>query len=404
MPDQNCDLVVIGGGIVGLSVAMHLVRAFPNRRLILLEKEEGVGRHQSGHNSGVIHSGIYYKPGSLKARLCVEGAAQMAAFCQEHGIPFLICGKVIVATREDEIPKLHALLERGVANGIHGLKLLDQAEVREREPHCGGVAWLLVPGTGITDYLKVCQKYAELVAVQGGSIRTSTEVQGMVCRDGAMVIETNRGSFGARYVINCAGLQSDQVSRMSGHKPVVSIVPFRGEYYDLIPSRDHLVRALIYPVPDVRFPFLGVHFTRRIGGGVDAGPNAVLAFKREGYRKTDFNLQEFTQTLTFPGFWRMAAKYWRAGAGEFYRSFSKSAFVQALQKLIPELTDSDLAVGGSGVRAQALRRDGSLVDDFQFVCNGNLMQVWNVPSPAATASLPIGAEIVRLAAQSFRLE
>jgi (S)-2-hydroxyglutarate dehydrogenase len=352
----------------------------------------------------VIHSGIYYKPGSLKARLCVEGAARMAAFCQEHGIPYLICGKVIVATSEEERPKLQALLERGVANGIQGLKLLDQAEVREREPHCGGVAWLLVPGTGITDYLKVCQKYAELVAARGGSIRTSTEAQGMVCRNGEMVIETSRGSFGTRYVINCAGLQSDQVSRMSGHKPAVSIVPFRGEYYDLIPSRDHLVRALIYPVPDVRFPFLGVHFTRRIGGGVDAGPNAVLAFKREGYRKTDFNLQEFAQTLTFPGFWRMAAKYWRAGAGEFYRSFSKSAFVQALQKLIPELTDSDLCVGGSGVRAQALRRDGSLVDDFQFVCNGNLMQVWNVPSPAATASLPIGAEIMRLAAQCFRLE
>jgi L-2-hydroxyglutarate oxidase LhgO len=404
LPDQNYDLVVIGGGIVGLSVAMHFARGFPNLRLILLEKEEGVGRHQSGHNSGVIHSGIYYKPGSLKARLCVEGAAQMSAFCQEHGIPYSICGKVIVATSANEIPRLHALQERGAANGIKGLTLLEQAQVREREPHCGGVAWLLVPGTGITDYLKVCQKYAELVAAHGGSIRTSTEVQGMAQRGRETVIETNRGSFGTRYLINCAGLYSDRVSRMSGQKPAVSIVPFRGEYYDLIPSREHLVRGLIYPVPDVRFPFLGVHFTRRIGGQVDAGPNAVLAFKREGYRKTDFNLREFLQTLAFPGFWRMAARYWRAGAGEFYRSFSKSAFVETLQKLVPELTDSDLAVGGSGVRAQALRRDGSLVDDFQFVSNGNLMQVWNVPSPAATASLPIGAEIMRLARQAFLLD
>ncbi|HXY09114.1 MAG TPA: L-2-hydroxyglutarate oxidase, partial [Terriglobales bacterium] len=337
-------------------------------------------------------------------RLCVEGAAQMSVFCQEHGIPYRICGKVIVATSAEEIPRLHALLERGASNGIKGVKLLDRAEVREREPHCGGVAWLLVPGTGITDYRKVCQKYAELVAAHGGSIRTSTEVQGMARRGQEVAIETNRGSFATRYVINCAGLYSDRVSRMSGQKPAVSIVPFRGEYYDLIPPREHLVQGLIYPVPDVRFPFLGVHFTRRIGGGVDAGPNAVLAFKREGYRKTDFNLREFAQTLTFPGFWRMAAKYWRAGAAEFYRSFSKSAFVHALQKLIPEVTNSDLAVGGSGVRAQAVLRDGSLVDDFQFACNGNLMQVWNVPSPAATASLPIGAEIVGLARQAFRLE
>ena len=404
MPDQNCDLVVIGGGIVGLSVALHLARGFPHLRLILLEKEESVGRHQSGHNSGVIHSGIYYKPGSLKARLCVEGAAQMSVFCQEHGIPYRICGKVIVATSAEEIPRLHALLERGASNGIKGVKLLDRAEVREREPHCGGVAWLLVPGTGITDYRKVCQKYAELVAAHGGSIRTSTEVQGMARRGQEVAIETNRGSFATRYVINCAGLYSDRVSRMSGQKPAVSIVPFRGEYYDLIPSREHLVRGLIYPVPDIRFPFLGVHFTRRIGGGVDAGPNAVLAFKREGYRKTDFDPREFVQTLAFPGFWRMAAKYWRAGAGEFYRSFSKSAFVASLQKLIPELTASDLAVGGSGVRAQALRRDGSLVDDFEFVSNGNLMQVWNVPSPAATASLPIGAELMGLARQAFRLD
>ena len=403
MPDERFDIVVIGGGIVGLSAAMHLSQEFPRLRLIVLEKEEGVGLHQSGHNSGVIHSGIYYKPGSLKARLCVEGAAGMTAFCQEHDIPYRISGKLIVAATADEIPRLRCLLERGCANGIQGLKLLSQAQAHEFEPHCGGVAWLRVPGTGITDYRRVCQKYAELVTGRGGVIRTSTEVQGIVRRGRETVIETQGGALGAGYVINCAGLYSDRVSRMAGEKPALSIIPFRGEYYDLIPAREHLVRALIYPVPDLRFPFLGVHFTRRIGGGVDAGPNAVLAFRREGYRKTDFELRDLAQTLTFPGFWRMAAKYWRPAAGEFYRSFSKSAFVKALQKLLPEVSTSDLAAGGSGVRAQAMLRNGSLVDDFQFACAGNMLHVWNVPSPAATASIPIGREITRLAKQAFLL-
>ena len=404
MPDEKFDIVVIGGGIVGLSAAMHLSQDFPRLRLIVLEKEEAVGLHQSGHNSGVIHSGIYYRPGSLKARLCVEGAARMTAFCQEHDIPYRVSGKLIVAANMDEIPRLRSLLERGCANGIQGLKLLSQAQAREIEPHCGGVAWLHVPGTGITDYRKVCQKYAELVTGRGAVIRTSTEVKGMVRRGRETVIETKGGALGTRYVINCAGLYSDRVSRMSGEKPALSIVPFRGEYYDLIPAREHLVRALIYPVPDLRFPFLGVHFTRRIGGGVDAGPNAVLAFRREGYRKTDFDLRDLAQTLAFPGFWRMAAKHWRSAAGEFYRSFSKAAFVKALQKLMPEVSAFDLAADGSGVRAQALLRDGSLVDDFQFACDGNMLHVWNVPSPAATASIPIGREITRLAKQAFLLQ
>jgi L-2-hydroxyglutarate oxidase LhgO len=326
------------------------------------------------------------------------------ALCRDYGIRYEVCGKVVVATSADEIPRLQSLLERGRANGIAGLKLMNREQVREIEPHSGGVAWLLVPGTGITDYERVCQKYAELVTAQGGSVNTSTEVKRIEQRAGETVIETNRGPFSTRYVINCAGLQSDRISRMAGATPAVKIVPFRGEYYDLVPERRHLVRNLIYPVPDLRFPFLGVHFTRRIGGDVDAGPNAVLAFKREGYKKTDFNLRDISETFAYPGFWRMAAKYWRDGAAEFYRSVRKSAFVQALQELVPEIRSSDLVPNGSGVRAQALRPDGSLVDDFQFVCTGNMLHVWNVPSPAATASLPIGREIAHLAQQGFGLD
>jgi len=403
MPDQNFDIVVVGGGIVGLSTAMHAGRRFPKLRLALVEKEDRVARHQSGHNSGVIHSGIYYKPGSLKAKLCVEGAAAMVAFCREHALPVEICGKIIVATSAEEIPRLHGLMERGQANGIAGLKLLSQAQAREIEPHCGGAGWLHVPGTGITDYVAVCEKYADLIVAQGGKVNTGTTVTGIARSNGETVVETTRGSLGTKYLINCAGLHSDRVSRMAGEKTKVTIVPFRGEYYDLLREREHLVRGLIYPVPDMRFPFLGVHFTRRVGGGVDAGPNAVLAFKREGYRRTDFNLHDTVSTFAYPGFWHMAAKYWRSGAGEFYRSFRKPAMVRALQTLLPEIRSSDLVADGSGVRATAVARDGSLVDDFQFVCSRNMLHVWNVVSPAATASLPIGREIVRLAEQGFGL-
>jgi len=403
MPDQNYDLVIVGGGIVGLSVAMQMTRQFPQKRLLLLEKESALAQHQTGHNSGVIHSGIYYKPGSLKARACVEGAAAMITFCKEHGIPHQVCGKVIVASSDEEAGRLTELQKRGEANGISGVRLLSADELRDLEPHCAAVSALHVPGTGVTDYSLVSAKYAELARAAGGEIRTSSKVIGL--RVGSeIVVETQAGAVGALFVINCAGLHSDIVSRMAGSAPDIRIIPFRGEYYDLAPERHYLVRSLIYPTPDPRFPFLGVHLTRRINGIVDAGPNAVLAFRREGYRKTDFSLRDVVDEFTFPGFWRMAARYWKDGLAEFYRSLNRKAFLSSLQRMVPDIQESDLRPGGSGVRAQAVRRDGSLVDDFEFVCNHNLLHVCNVPSPAATASIPIGRAITDMARKTFSLE
>jgi L-2-hydroxyglutarate oxidase LhgO len=404
MVESRYNVIIVGGGIVGLAVGLEITQRFPRLRLLSLEKEHRVGRHQSGHNSGVIHSGVYYKPGSLKAKLCVTGAAAMVEFCREHGIPHQVCGKVIVATHEEEFPRLEELRRRGEANGLTGLQSIGPEELREIEPNASGLRALVVPATGITDYAAVCDKYAEIITARGETILTSTEVTGIKRHGDEITVETSRGAFSGKSLINCAGLFSDRISRMAGDDPQVMIVPFRGEYYDLIPERSSLVRSLIYPVPDPRFPFLGVHFTRRISGSVDAGPNAVLAFRREGYKRTDFNLRDLGSSLIFPGFWRMAAKNWRSGLDEFHRSFSKPAFVRALQRLVPEVRDEDLVPGGSGVRAQALTRDGSLVDDFQFVPSGRMLHVLNVPSPAATASLLIGRTIVSTAADGLGLQ
>ena len=334
----------------------------------------------------------------------MAGAAAMVEFCREHGIPHQICGKVIVATGAEEFPRLEELWRRGIANGLTGLKSIDPEELREIEPNATGLRAIVVPSTGITNYATVCDKYAELITAQGGTILTSHAVRGLKRTANEIVVETNRGAFSSTSLINCAGLFSDRISRMAGDDPQVMIVPFRGEYYDLIPERASLVRGLIYPVPDPRFPFLGVHFTRRVNGTVDAGPNAVLAFRREGYRRTDFDLRDMASSLAFPGFWRMGAKNWRSGLDEFHRSLSKAAFVRALQRLVPDVQPTDLVPGGSGVRAQAVTREGALVDDFKFVPSDRMLHVLNVPSPAATASIMIGRTIVDTAATTLMLQ
>ena len=390
------DIAVIGGGIVGLSFAMRVSERFPRLRLVVLEKEAGVARHQTGHNSGVIHSGVYYKAGSLKARLCVEGARAMVEFCSRHGIPYEVCGKLIVATNPEEIARLDVLLAQGVANGLEGLRLLERAAMLDIEPHVGGVRALLVPSTGITDYVAVTAKYAEIAAGRGAEVKTSAGVVGFDISGNGVVVRTRAGEFSARYVVNCAGLYSDRLARMAGDDPGMILVPFRGEYYDLAAPRQELVRGLIYPVPDPRYPFLGVHFTRRIQGNVDAGPNAVLAFRREGYRWRDFDLGETMEVFMDAGFRAMARQHWRNGLAEFRRSLRKREFVRSCQRLVPEVRMEDMTPGGSGVRAQAVGTDGALVDDFRFVARQRFLHVLNVPSPAATASLPIGREILKM--------
>jgi L-2-hydroxyglutarate oxidase len=394
MTAERWDLIIVGGGIVGTATALAALQRAPGLRLLLLEKEDRLAAHQSGHNSGVIHSGIYYRPGSLKARTCVAGAAAMLEFCREHSLPCEVCGKVVVAAREQELPALEELRRQGEANGVAGISLLGREELREREPHCAGVGALRVPGTAIADYAAVTRKLSELAAAQGAEIRTGSRVTALAERGGEIVVRTTSGDFVASHLINCAGLYSDRVAEMAGTRVGVRIVPFRGEYYELAAARRDLVSSLIYPVPDPRFPFLGVHFTRRVSGAVEAGPNAVLAFRREGYRKRDLSLGESLSTFLYPGFWRLAGRYWRTAAGEFYRSWSRKAFVRELQRLVPEVRASDLEPGGAGVRAQAVARDGKLLDDFQFAFSPRMMHVCNVPSPAATASIVLGRIIV----------
>jgi L-2-hydroxyglutarate oxidase LhgO len=397
------DVVIIGAGIIGLATGLELCARFSGISLAVIDKERTIAAHQTSHNSGVIHSGIYYKPGSLKAQLCVAGAAAMVRFCDEHGVPYELCGKIIVATAEDEIPRLEELYRRGTGNGISGLRRISSEEIRELEPNSAGIKGIHVPGTGIVDYARVAEKYAELIISRGGNVFLSHEVTGIKNSGSQTTLETTQGEISAKLVINCAGLQSDKISRMANAKLDLKIVPFRGEYYELAPFKRDYLRGLIYPVPDPRFPFLGVHFTRRMGGGIEAGPNAVLALKREGYSKRAFDAGDVMELAAFPGFWIMATKYWQTSLGEYYRSWSKAAFVRALQRLMPAMTAEDLIPGGSGVRAQALDRHGKLLDDFYFAYTEGMIHVCNVPSPAATASLAIGRYIVDTLVQQRRL-
>jgi len=398
---QEFDYVVIGGGIVGLSTALSIVERDNRARMAVVEKESDWAQHQTGRNSGVIHSGIYYKPGSLKAKLCRNGGRRMYEFCDEHGLQYEKCGKMIVATTEAEIPRLQNIYQRGIENGLE-IKKLTNSEIRESEPHVKCVQGIHVPSTGIVNYADVCRKMVELIAARGGDLRLESKVIGFSETGGRTIIETSRGPMETKWTINCAGLQCDRVAKLAGADPGIRIVPFRGEYFELTPERKHLVKNLIYPVPDPNFPFLGVHFTRMIDGSVHAGPNAVLSFKREGYFRTSFNLRDCMDTLTYSGFWRLAANHAGSGLGEIRRSFSKKAFVRSLQRLIPEINEEDLIPAKAGVRAQALLKNGGLVDDFLIINSNNATHVCNAPSPAATASLEIGRLIADLLPERVR--
>ncbi|MCP9753933.1 L-2-hydroxyglutarate oxidase [Lacihabitans sp. CCS-44] len=395
---MHYDVVVIGGGIVGLATALNLKKAKPSLRLLLVEKENSLAAHQTGHNSGVIHSGLYYKPGSLKAKNCIEGYHMLIDFCNENNIKYELCGKIVVATSEDQLASLDTLYERGIQNGLEGLEKLNKEQLQAIEPHVAGIAGIKVPQTGIINYTTVSEKYAENIKNMGGEIRLGEKVSSISEINGVSTVVTNKGSYNTTLVINCAGLYSDKVAQFTEREQVkVRIIPFRGEYYEIKPEKQYLVKHLIYPVPDPNFPFLGVHFTRMVDGGVEAGPNAVLAFRREGYKKLSVDFSEFGETLAWPGFRKVATKYWKTGIGEYYRSFSKSAFTKALQALIPEIQKDDLVPGGAGVRAQACDYDGGLLDDFAIIENKQAINVLNAPSPAATSSLSIGKTVAEMA-------
>jgi L-2-hydroxyglutarate oxidase LhgO len=392
---QQADIAIIGGGIIGLATAYELVTRFPGNRVVILEKESELAAHQTGHNSGVLHSGIYYKPGSLKAQNCRDGKSAMEDFCRREEIPFENCGKVIVAVTEDEIPRLEAIYERGQANGVC-CEIIPAERLKELEPHAAGLKAIHVPEAGIVDYVQVCQRLANLVRQQEGEITLDARVQALEARNDAVILKSSAGEVEARHVINCSGLHCDRLTKLSGLRPTARIIPFRGEYYKLKPDSYHLCKNLIYPVPDPSFPFLGVHFTRMVHGGVECGPNAVLAFAREGYRRTDINPYDLLESLTYPGFVRLAWKYWRTGLGEMWRSVSKQAFVRALQRLLPEIQSEHLIAAPAGVRAQAVTPDGNMVDDFLIQRDDRIIHVGNAPSPAATSSLNIAKMIVNM--------
>lgn len=391
------DVSIIGGGIVGLATALQILKLRPQAKLCVVEKEQAVAQHQTGHNSGVIHSGIYYKPNSLKALNCIRGYQMLLDFCQQENIGYELCGKIIVATEQSELATLENVYQRGIANGLDKIKKINKEEIKEIEPHCQGIAGIYVPYTGIIDYVEVAQKYAQLIRERGGQIFLGEKVEKIQEQQNDYEIITQNRTYASTLLINCAGLYSDKITQLTQKKVDYRIIPFRGEYYHIKPEKQYLVKHLIYPVPDPNFPFLGVHFTRMIKGGVEAGPNAVFSFKKEGYKKTDFDFQETIASISWRGFQKVAFKYWKTGLGEFYRSFSKTAFTKALQRLIPEIQENDLEQGGAGVRAQACDRNGGLIDDFLIIENKGIIHVGNAPSPAATSSLSIGLTVAEMA-------